>query len=454
MLTLQSLPAPKDAVRLHWIAVGNAGCNRFDHLALEAGGSLPGSALNTDAANLQGCVAGEKILLGETVCRGLGCGGDPESGLAAWNESAERALACLDEADVAVFLAGLGGGTASALLPLLTNAALERGIHVIHLLTLPFSFEGVRRNRQAAETLEALSHPGVLTIAFPLDGLGDLNASTGPLGEAFAESDRLLTGIAAALHTICQSTGPIEVTTGDLFGLLGGGRQSWFAHTSAEGPGRAAEIVPRLLQSPFLRNAPSLEDASHVLLHLRAGADLSLAEVQTIVKQLQRELGSDTSLQIGLSTAPAPSSSIVLTLIGVRRQSAPTSPKLQAPHTAAAPQKKQPAPAPSPAPESSEEPAPAPDSIPSSESELLPPDESAPPRATPEDDQSELFAPVELPPSQPRTSTPKKTPVKAKQEVLPLEGASRGRFDKSEPTIVEGEDLDVPTFLRWKVKLK
>jgi cell division protein FtsZ len=36
----------------------------------------------------------------------------------------------------------------------------------------------------------------------------------------------------------------------------------------------------------------------------------------------------------------------------------------------------------------------------------------------------------------------------AKQETLQFESTTRGRFDKSEPTIVEGEDLDVPTFLR------
>jgi hypothetical protein len=41
---------------------------------------------------------------------------------------------------------------------------------------------------------------------------------------------------------------------------------------------------------------------------------------------------------------------------------------------------------------------------------------------------------------------------KVKQDFLPLEPIDRGRFVKIEPTIVEGEDLDVPTFLRLKVK--
>jgi cell division protein FtsZ len=41
---------------------------------------------------------------------------------------------------------------------------------------------------------------------------------------------------------------------------------------------------------------------------------------------------------------------------------------------------------------------------------------------------------------------------KVQQPLLPLDPVTRGRFDKIEPTIVEGQDLDVPTFLRMKLK--
>jgi cell division protein FtsZ len=44
--------------------------------------------------------------------------------------------------------------------------------------------------------------------------------------------------------------------------------------------------------------------------------------------------------------------------------------------------------------------------------------------------------------------------VQAKQEVLRFEPVTRGRFEKSEPTIVEGQDLDVPTFLRKNFRVK
>jgi len=40
-----------------------------------------------------------------------------------------------------------------------------------------------------------------------------------------------------------------------------------------------------------------------------------------------------------------------------------------------------------------------------------------------------------------------------RQGQLPLEILSKGRFEKSEPTIHQGQDLDVPTYIRRGVAL-
>ena len=42
---------------------------------------------------------------------------------------------------------------------------------------------------------------------------------------------------------------------------------------------------------------------------------------------------------------------------------------------------------------------------------------------------------------------------KMRQGQLPLDIVSKGRFDKSEPTIHRGEDLDVPTYIRRGIAL-
>jgi cell division protein FtsZ len=71
--------------------------------------------------------------------------------------------------------------------------------------------------------------------------------------------------------------------------------------------------------------------------------------------------------------------------------------------------------------------------------------EAEPPMSTPQEKavpRKEQRAPAE------KSATP------AKQEVLQFEPVTRGRFEKSEPTIIEGEDLDVPTYLRKNIKMK
>jgi cell division protein FtsZ len=40
------------------------------------------------------------------------------------------------------------------------------------------------------------------------------------------------------------------------------------------------------------------------------------------------------------------------------------------------------------------------------------------------------------------------TAARERQEQMQFEPVNRGRFEKSEPTIIDGQDLDVPTFMR------
>ncbi|MGC3989926.1 MAG: hypothetical protein QM796_09665 [Chthoniobacteraceae bacterium] len=88
------------------------------------------------------------------------------------------------------------------------------------------------------------------------------------------------------------------------------------------------------------------------------------------------------------------------------------------------------------------EPEPEPEPAPVAEAPVFPPRPSRPGprhvRSAPE---------PQLPMDIPQTKTPQ-------QESLPFEPVSRCRFEKSEPTIVDGQDLDVPTFMRRNVRLK
>jgi cell division protein FtsZ len=53
----------------------------------------------------------------------------------------------------------------------------------------------------------------------------------------------------------------------------------------------------------------------------------------------------------------------------------------------------------------------------------------------------------------PQSVAPAAARREVRQETLQFEPVTRGRFEKSEPTIVDGQDLDVPTFLRRNMKV-
>jgi cell division protein FtsZ len=55
--------------------------------------------------------------------------------------------------------------------------------------------------------------------------------------------------------------------------------------------------------------------------------------------------------------------------------------------------------------------------------------------------------------SQPPAKSAKSKPSRAIQPSLGLEVNIKGRFDKVEPTIYHGQDLDYPTFLRRGVRI-
>ena len=48
----------------------------------------------------------------------------------------------------------------------------------------------------------------------------------------------------------------------------------------------------------------------------------------------------------------------------------------------------------------------------------------------------------------------KKPETEQTQEELPLDQAMRGRFKDLDPTMVDGEDLDIPAFIRMRIRLK
>ena len=397
-------PSKEPVIRL--IGIGNAGVNITDRLAVRAALPIDAIALNSDQQSLTASVAPQKLVLGPMTTHGLGAGGDPERALDAAKESLGELRQAVSGADVVILCAGLGGGTGSAVVPLLAKMAKENGSLVAAVVTSPFQFEGRRRAQQAKESLEELGRHADALLHFENDRMAELVEPRADVAETFAACDSLLFHSIGGVVRILGKPGPLPIAVNDLLSVLRASMGAClFGCGESVGGNRAHESLEQALRSPLLDRGRLLQEAGKILVHISGPASLTFAEVATIMREISKNTAPAAHLCLGVGTARDDSAPLVVTIIGragvEERQPAARAPVLEI---------KTPVPEPTPV-------APTP--------------------------HEELPLGVE--------PTPAKA-QKVKQDFLPLEPIARGRFEKSEPTIVEGEDLDVPTFLRLKIK--
>ena len=396
---------------LRLLGIGNAGVNIADRIAVRASLPLETVALNSDQQSLNASVASQKTALGPMTTHGLGASGDPEMGIEAARESMSEMRQSVQGADVVFLCAGLGGGTGSTATPQLAELARANGSLVIAVVTSPFQFEGRRRSQQAKDAMQSIARHADAVVHFENDRMAEIVAPRTEAEETFAACDDILFRSVASLTRLISCPGPMAVAVPDLLGVLRGeGGAFLFGSGEADGGNRAHEALEQALRSPLLERGKLLHEARKVLVHLSGPRSLAFAEVAAIMQEISRSTSPTALLHLGVSVARDESAPLIVTLIG---------------HCGTASHGEKAATIPAAEPVRS--------SLPT-----LVAEESVPPAPS-------ASTVSEQPPS-------KASPLKVKQENLPLEPIDRGRFEKVEPTIEEGEDLDVPTFLRRKLK--
>jgi cell division protein FtsZ len=454
------------------VSVGGAGLNALDRIVLDGLERADVVAINTDVHSLTSSVATRKVQLGRSVSRGLGAGGDPDVGYQAALESADEVREALADARVIFICAGLGGGTGSGAAPHIAQAAREAGALVIAFVTLPFGFEGKRRNAQAREALVRLSEFAHAVVCFENDRMGDLTPPQAGIHQAFAMADMTISQSVRSIVNLIQRPGLIRIGFDDLLAALRTrNSRCLFAYGESDSDNRAHEALTQALKNPLMDRGRMLADATNVLVQVAGGPGMTLSEVEILMQELGRHVSDQTQILFGAVVDARLGDRLSVTIISSlsAEEDASLLPTPPAPSIASAA---------SPVRERYETAAPEPE-IQSEEPivEVLPCEETVPfeepvaaetvPVATPISTEPPVISARNGEP-EPAMSTPQeksvpwreekglaeKSATPAKQEVLQFEPVTRGRFEKSEPTIIEGEDLDVPTYLRKNIKVK
>jgi cell division protein FtsZ len=439
------------------VGVGGAGANALDRIVLDGMEKTDLIAINTDVQSLASSVAAHKVQLGRAVTRGLGAGGDPEVGEQAALESADEIRPALVNARMIFICAGLGGGTGSGASPVVAQIAREAGSLVVVFATLPFSFEGKRRSAQAQGALARLNQIAHAVICFENDRMGDMVAPKAGIHQAFAMADVTISQSVRSIVNLIQRPGLIRIGFDDLLtALRSENGRCLFGFGESDSDNRAHDALRQALKNPLMDKGRMLADAAHVLVQVTGGASMTLSEVEILMQELNRHVNERTQILFGTAVDGRMGNRLAVTIISSLHAENDVASNTAAPLSAQAPIWEQP-----------QETAPKIDILPeppviplAPTSDLVPfeppaPVEQPPPPIAPvEKSRARVIMPRKKPEPEEEPKPARQKIVPAKQEVLQFEPVTRGRFEKSEPTIIEGQDLDVPTFLRKNFRVK
>jgi len=416
------IETPTTARTIKIFGVGGAGVSLLEALNVEDFAGANFVAINTDASSLASSSATVKIHLETKLLRGLGTGGDPERGRAIAEEQFSMLKTACEGADVIFILAGLGGGAGSGISPVLARAAKETGALVLAFVTLPFLCEGNRRQQQAKQSLDQLKSGVDGVICLPSQKMFKLIDENTSVLDTFRITGGLLVEGVRGVWQLLTRPGLIQIHFDDLCGLLRDRHfESLFASIEAVGVGRSREVVEKLLAHPLLDEGRVLAESDAVLVSLMGGKDLTMAEVNRVMEQINRQC-EHAQIIMGAAIDATLKNRLCVTVIAAKRNSlAP----VELPNAATSGDLAE-------QPVSRGVVARTATRCVSSSSLTL-------------EQREQLLTK--------NGGRARKMNHKMRQAQLPLAIISKGRFDKSEPTIHKGEDLDIPTYIRRGVAL-
>lgn len=346
--------------------------------------------IDTDAVDLENIPGVTCLSAGSDWAKGRSCGGDPLLGEKAVGASIRELKALVADTEMVIVVGCLGRGVASGGVQIVSRLVREEGLLAFFFVTMPFAHEGNGRREIAESALRDLRENSDIVVAVQNDLLFTTIAADTRANEAFAMADQVLADGVQGIAELVRCHGMMSVDFASLRALL----KNREAHCSfgighASGANKTVEVIDDLFKSRMLGDHDFLARSDVVVASLIGGTNLSIGDMNQCLSMLDNQLGPATCSYIGANVVPEKGDELQLTIVSVHYKHKPA---------------------------------------------LVPASEPAPP------------------PTKPKRGRKGKAKVATdeKQFDLPFveEMVSLGIFGNVPPTIVKGENLDVPTFQR------
>ena len=295
------------------VGLGGAGSEAVQDLIALGIPGVRAIAVNTDAAHLLHTGVEERILLGHRELKGRGSGGDRALVLRAAEEGKEELLRRLRPLEIVFLLAGLGGGTGSALLPFLSRALRKTETLAVPVVFLPFQVE-IDNNQTRRENVEAtvseLEQMGVLLVALANEKLRRFESL--PISRVFQVRNAYLHSLVSSLVDMVENPSQLNV---DLASLKSHLRDAGLS-TLLVGEYHVSEpekLVQQALADSLLDF--HLSDRPSALVHLDGGSNLTLRTLDRVLRTISLRLNQPDRIVFGTRVRPEPREVVHLTAV-------------------------------------------------------------------------------------------------------------------------------------------
>src|SRR3982751_6447333 len=295
------------------IGVGGGGSNAVNRMIQSGVKGVDFIAVNTDAQALIHSEAPTRIRIGDKLTKGLGSGGNPETGRRAADESSEELFEVLKGADMVFITAGMGGGTGTGASPVMAQISREVGALTVGVVTKPFTFEGTRRRMAADEGIAGLKEQVDTLITIPNDRLLQISDKKTTLKEAFRIADDVLRQGIQGISDLITEPGLINLDFADVKSIMQMAGSALMAIGRGTGDTRCIDAARQAIESPLLEI--SIEGAKGVLFNITGGTDLGMLEVHEAASVIQQAADPEANIIFGTVIDEEMGNDVKITLI-------------------------------------------------------------------------------------------------------------------------------------------
>ena len=379
------------------VGLGAAGLRLVDKLAAVGFPAAQFLALDTDCQELQRCQIAEKIQLGETTRRGWGCSGDVGEGAECVRADRDRVAGELSGSNLVIIVAGLGGGLGGGGAAVVAEIAAECGALVVALVIEPLDLEG--RTETACLSLRRLLQVADTVVRMPNQAVMEKQRVGCSVLECFEASNSHALESLIGFGRLMRSDGTLNIDFAHVRKMIGGQHgESLLGAVEVAGDARPRALMDAIMKHPFLDAGKYFRKVKGLVISLIGSESLSMNEVQEFVEHI-KAAAPEAQLALGVHIDGSLDNCVGAMVMFPYPDKALTGNESKA-----------------------------------AEGKAL------------QVNRLKYAANRDLQPSDAGG-------LKSAQQQLPLVSVSKGRFDKGEPNLYDGKDLDVPTFLRRNIVL-